>query len=78
MRSRIKVWASVGAFVAVVLTAVVVLSTTPVASAPGGQFCGGIAGIPCPEGFVCVDVPGDGCNPNHGGADCAGYCKRAH
>ena len=45
---------------------------------PPGQFCGGIAGIPCPEGFVCKDVPGDGCNPQQGGADCAGRCKRAH
>ena len=47
-------------------------------AAPPGEFCGGIAGIPCSEGFVCVDVPGDGCNPNRGGADCAGYCKRGH
>jgi hypothetical protein len=45
---------------------------------PQGQFCGGIAGVTCPEGYVCVDVPGDGCNPHHGGADCAGYCKKAH
>jgi len=52
---------------------------TPTASAdPPGQFCGGIAGIPCPEGFVCVDVPGDGCDPQHGGADCAGRCRRRH
>ena len=42
----------------------------------GGQFCGGIAGIPCPEGFVCVDKPGDGCNPKTGGADCAGVCRK--
>ena len=44
---------------------------------PPGQPCGGITGTPCPEGFVCVDVPGDGCNPRQGGADCAGYCRRA-
>lgn len=51
----------------------------PAASAvPQGQFCGGIAGIPCPEGFKCVDVPGDGCDPQHGGADCPGYCRRVH
>ena len=49
----------------------------PTASAdPSGQFCGGFAGIPCPQGFVCVDVPGDGCDPRHGGADCGGYCKK--
>jgi hypothetical protein len=47
------------------------------AAAPG-QFCGGIAGIPCPEGFVCVDVPGDDCNPQQGGADCPGRCRRGH
>ena len=51
----------------------------PTATAdPGGQFCGGIAGTPCPEGFVCKDVPGDGCNPQQGGADCPGRCRRAH
>ena len=49
----------------------------PTASAvPPRQFCGGIAGLSCPEGFTCVDVPGDGCDPKHGGADCAGYCRR--
>jgi hypothetical protein len=54
---------------------------TPVVPEPAaapGQFCGGIAGIPCPEGFVCKDVPGDGCDPQHGGADCPGRCKRQH
>jgi hypothetical protein len=51
----------------------------PSASAgPQGQFCGGFAGIQCPTGYTCVDVPGDGCDPHHGGADCAGYCKRSH
>ena len=47
-------------------------------AAPPGQFCGGIAGIPCPEGFVCVDVPGDRCDPDQGGADCPGRCRRSH
>ena len=64
-------------FLATMLVGGVQLVTVAMAD-PGGQFCGGIAGIPCPEGFVCADVPGDGCNPNHGGADCAGYCKRGH
>jgi hypothetical protein len=54
------------------------LTTPAVSAAPQGQFCGGIAGIPCPEGFKCVDVPGDGCDPQHGGADCPGICRRAH
>ena len=52
------------------------LMTPNAAADPPGQFCGGFAGIPCPEGYVCVDVPGDGCDPQHGGADCAGRCKR--
>jgi hypothetical protein len=40
---------------------------------PGG-LCGGIAGIPCPDGFVCVDDPGDECDPSAGGFDCPGIC----
>jgi hypothetical protein len=40
---------------------------------PGGM-CGGIAGNPCPDGYTCVDDPGDDCDPNAGGADCAGVC----
>ena len=43
------------------------------AGVPGGM-CGGIAGIPCPSGYTCVDSPGDGCDPNNGGADCSGIC----
>jgi hypothetical protein len=42
----------------------------------GGEPCGGIAGIPCPEGFICVDDPGDDCDPKRGGADCGGICVR--
>ena len=39
--------------------------------------CGGIAGLPCPEGYkTCVDDPRDGCNPGAGGADCSGLCVR--
>src|SRR5690349_2406618 len=41
-----------------------------------GTFCGGIAGFPCPDGFECVDDPRDGCDPEHGGADCGGICRR--
>jgi len=36
-------------------------------------FCGGIAGIKCPDGKKCVDAP-DGCDPENGGADCGGIC----
>ena len=42
-----------------------------------GRFCGGIAAIPCPEGYVCVDDPTDTCDPNQGGADCGGICVAA-
>ncbi len=41
-----------------------------------GRPCGGIAGIPCPDGFVCVDDPRDDCDPAAGGADCSGICVR--
>jgi hypothetical protein len=46
------------------------------APAPG-QFCGGIAGIPCPDGSTCVDDPSDDCDPKNGGADCGGICVDA-
>jgi len=38
--------------------------------------CGGFAGLTCPEGSRCVDLPGDGCDPRRGGADCIGVCRR--
>ena len=41
----------------------------------GGPFCGGIAGIPCPGAGECKDNPSDGCDPQHGGADCGGVCE---
>jgi hypothetical protein len=40
-----------------------------------GQQCGGIAGLPCPQGTTCVDDPTDDCNPLKGGSDCIGVCK---
>ena len=43
-------------------------------STPGGM-CGGLAGFPCPAGFVCVDDPRDSCDPATGGADCSGICQ---
>ncbi|MFV8749228.1 hypothetical protein ACNOYE_01625 [Nannocystaceae bacterium ST9] len=45
------------------------------ASEPG-TMCGGIAGIQCPEGQVCVDDPKDSCDPENGGADCGGICQK--
>ena len=41
---------------------------------PTSEFCGGFAGVPCPEGLVCVDDPRDECDPQTGGADCNGLC----
>jgi hypothetical protein len=41
-----------------------------------GDFCGGIAGIPCAEGSLCVDDPHDDCDPSQGGADCGGICRK--
>ena len=38
------------------------------------QFCGGIAGITCPDGYECIDDPDDDCDPDNGGADCGGIC----
>lgn len=42
---------------------------------PAPQACGGIAGIPCPNGEICIDDPSDDCDPKRGGADCFGICK---
>ena len=33
-------------------------------------------GIPCPEGFMCVDDPTDDCDPTQGHADCQGQCMK--
>jgi len=41
-----------------------------------GDMCGGIAGIQCPTGYGCVDDPSDDCDPESGGADCAGICAQ--
>ncbi|MBN1204349.1 MAG: hypothetical protein JXB05_05445 [Myxococcaceae bacterium] len=40
----------------------------------GGQFCGGIAAVQCPEGLTCVDDPNDTCDPTQSGFDCGGVC----
>jgi hypothetical protein len=38
------------------------------------KFCGGYAGLGCPEGKRCVDDPRDGCDPRGRGRDCGGKC----
>ena len=46
-------------------------------SAPTYEFCGGIAGFTCEDGYVCVDDPSDDCDPydpKRPGADCGGIC----
>ena len=40
-----------------------------------GRLCGGIAGLPCPPGYQCVDDPTDDCDPRHGSHDCIGVCQ---
>lgn len=40
----------------------------------GPRACGGIAGIQCPTGKICMDDPADDCDPKRGGADCPGIC----
>ena len=79
-------WLSIGAFAVVSsLFAVACVSQVDeldenVAEAEQGvgEFCGGFAGIQCPDGLVCVDDPNDGCDPKKGGADCGGICKKPH
>jgi hypothetical protein len=39
-----------------------------------GIACGGLIGLPCPDGYVCVDDANDSCDPTTGGADCIGVC----
>jgi hypothetical protein len=56
-------------------TTVNVKATDSCIKAPKPQMCGGIAGIACPVGQMCVDDPGDNCDPKKGGADCAGICQ---
>lgn len=46
-------------------------------AASSTTFCGGIAGIQCPDGQECVDDPSDSCDPMNGGADCGGMCVPA-
>jgi hypothetical protein len=44
------------------------------APAEAPTSCGGLAGLACDEGKVCVDDPSDCCDPANGGTDCAGIC----
>ncbi len=64
----------------VVFGAAAFLTSVPPAEAagggPGGQPCGGFAGLECPNPKqICVDDPRDDCDPKKGGADCIGICR---
>lgn len=80
MTTRFRVVGSAFAAAALAIATVVLLSgsVATLADPPsGGAACGGIAGLPCPQGCVCVDDPHDDCNPKRGGADCIGICRPA-
>jgi len=40
-----------------------------------GRPCGGPMGLTCREGLICVDNPGDNCDPRREGSKCPGTCK---
>jgi len=40
--------------------------------------CGGPGAATCPADQRCVDAPDDGCDPDKGGTDCAGFCEPLH
>lgn len=50
--------------------------TIDVPPCPQEPKCGGIAGLPCADGFECVDDSSDECVPDRGDADCSGVCVR--
>ncbi|MBX7115300.1 MAG: hypothetical protein K1X64_13305 [Myxococcaceae bacterium] len=65
------------------LTAIFAAGCDPTTSVLGRQSavkveagaCGGLAGLQCPTGQICVDDPSDGCDLASGGVDCMGICK---
>lgn len=71
--SRLKL-VTAAAFALVIGAAVSALTSATIADAAGvnAQFCGGVADIPCPAGFVCVPV--EGCDPLID--SCPGRCRR--
>lgn len=78
MNKTILGW--IGGFVLLTVVALgasaLLSSPTAEAAGPGGQPCGGFAGLQCPgANQVCVDDPRDDCDPNRGGADCPGICR---
>lgn len=45
----------------------------PVCESPDPLACGGLTGLPCPDGMICADNPTDEC-PAGIAADCLGVC----
>ncbi len=45
-----------------------------VSTCPKPTGCGGLASLPCAEGYTCVDDPNGGCEPDASGAGCLGVC----
>ena len=37
-------------------------------------YCGGVSGIPCPDGSQCLDDPHDDCDPSEQRSGCGGLC----
>ena len=71
--SRMKL-VSAAAFALVIgVTALVLMTPATPAGSGQGQFCGGVAEVPCPAGFVCVPV--QGCDPLIDA--CPGRCRRS-
>ena len=74
--------------VAALLGACASASGGPSAGLPGSNHappptavaatCGGAEGAVCPADQRCVDAPDDGCDPDRGGSDCAGFCEPLH
>lgn len=43
-------------------------------AASPSTVCGGVLGLSCPSGQLCIDDPADKCDPAAGGRDCVGTC----
>ena len=77
MRTTVRSVMIAVALAAATLGAMSLLAPTASADPPLRLLCGGEpGGNACPAGFVCVDFPGDQCNPVRGDSDCIGYCKK--
>jgi len=77
MKKTVRSFIIAAVLVSATLGTMSLFAPAALADRPSRQFCGGEpGGNACPEGLVCVDVPGDHCNPRHGDKDCLGYCTQ--